>query len=81
MDSRQTLIYLAYVSLGIALFTAFPILGRFITGFGLAGFLSLIGVSFIGLMLTPEDFKVPATAAVIIFWIVYIISAIQGRFQ
>jgi hypothetical protein len=81
MDSRKTLIYLSYVSLGIAVFAALPIIGRFIAGFGLAGLLGLFGVSFIGIMLTPEDFKVPATAAVFIFWIVYIISAIQGRFQ
>lgn len=81
MDIRQLLVSSAFFSLGIAIFAVLPIVGRFISGFGLAGLLGLGVISLISVFLTHEDYKTVSILVVSVFWIVYILSAIQGQVQ
>lgn len=78
MNSRQLLIYSSCFSLGLTLFTALPILGRFIPGVGKGGLLLLILGSVLGFFMTPIDYRGQALGYILFFTIGFIVSSIMG---
>lgn len=78
MNSRQILIYGSCFSLGLAIFTALPILGRFIPGVGKGGLFLLLLGSVLGFFMTPIDYRGHALGYIVFFTIGFIVSSIMG---